>query len=259
MAIRDSKQLLEYWRELEAANIPLEPLENRVGIDTQALTSGLTIRAARDCSYGRIRELKNGSCAYIVPVLIRRDLPGKTDIREFWLSAGWGEYAWIDPLEDPKDYRRDQESYSFSGDAERYMRDQVLNHRICGVLSRGDIRGGLLLAVGARPPDTYNNHDKAPITLNLVDEWDNLHSATLQMQVSRLPERARTTASRRVRVPLLSRPDATVPSDSLVEPPAPTAQSHREHGRGVRRSSCKVIRTNLEREHEQKLVGAKAG
>jgi hypothetical protein len=259
MAIRDSKQLLEYWRELEAANIPLEPLENRVGIDTQALTSGLTIRTARDSSYGRIRELRHGSCAYIVPVLIRRDLPGKTDIREVWLSAGWGGYAWIDLLEDPKDYGRHPEWYRFLGDAQRYMREEVLNHRMICVLSRGEIREGLLLALGARPPDTYKNHDKAPITLNLVDEWDNLHSATLQMQVSRLPERARTTASGRVRVPLLSGPDATVPSDSLVEPPAPTAQSHWEHGKGGRGLRGKVIRTNLEREHEQKVVGAKAG
>jgi hypothetical protein len=91
MTIRDFGALMRQWSELEAAGIPLEPLENRVGIDTRASGAGLTIRVGRDRSHGEIRELKNGSFAYILPVFVRRNLPGKTIIRDSWIEPPWPE------------------------------------------------------------------------------------------------------------------------------------------------------------------------
>ena len=49
----------------------------------------------------------------------------------------------------------------------------MINHRINCTLSYGDFREGLLLGVGSvRPPDTYKNYDKVPVTFSLEDQWD---------------------------------------------------------------------------------------
>ena len=42
MAGRDVQQLVRDWNALEAAGVPLEPLENRVGLDSRTSGTGLT-------------------------------------------------------------------------------------------------------------------------------------------------------------------------------------------------------------------------
>src|SRR5262245_36177067 len=89
MAINDSKMLAREWHDLDAAGIPLAPLENRIGVDPLGAGSSLTIRRGRDGMRSEIRELKGGRFAYVLPVFVRRNRPGKTIIREHWLEAPW--------------------------------------------------------------------------------------------------------------------------------------------------------------------------
>jgi hypothetical protein len=205
MANRDFGALVQQWQDLEAADIPLEPIENRVGIDIRNRGAGLTIRAGRDRWNSEIRELKNGCFAYILPVFIRRDFSGKSIIRDSWIEAPWPS-APIDFLEDPKDEGRHPRYYKFPGDTEHFMREKVLNHRMACVLSRGDIREGLLLGVGLRPPETYKNHCKIEVRFCVLDQWDVVHDAKLQMQINRLPTRDKEIKKSK-RGPLHSRPD----------------------------------------------------
>lgn len=44
MAIRDARQLMQDWIDLEAASIPLEPPEYRIGFDARNSGAALTIR-----------------------------------------------------------------------------------------------------------------------------------------------------------------------------------------------------------------------
>jgi hypothetical protein len=136
MAMRDFGALAQQWRDLEAAGIPLEPLENRAGI---ARSPGriLTIRSgSHRLGTGEIRELRDGRFGYVLSVFIRRDSPGKTIIRDGWISPPWTDpsFEW---LEDPKDSGQHPAWYSFPRDSEHFARVEVLNHRIRCVLSRG--------------------------------------------------------------------------------------------------------------------------
>jgi hypothetical protein len=136
MAMRDFGALAQQWRDLEAAGIPLEPLENRAGI---ARSPGriLTIRSgSHRLGTGEIRELRDGRFGFGVSVFIRRDSPGKTIIRDGWISPPWTDpsFEW---LEDPKDSGQHPAWYSFPRDSEHFARVEVLNHRIRCVLSRG--------------------------------------------------------------------------------------------------------------------------
>jgi hypothetical protein len=190
MAIRDFGALARQWRDLEAAGIPLEPLENRVGVDARSSGSGLTIRRGRDAWRSEIRELKDGRFAYILPVFIRRDRPGKTIIRDSWIEPPWLDTN-VEWLEDPRDEGRHPAWYNFPGDTERFAREKVVNHRINCVLSRGNICEGLLLGVGLRPPEAFNNHQQIEITFGILDQWDCEPLAKLQMRMNRRPTRAK--------------------------------------------------------------------
>jgi hypothetical protein len=215
MANRDVPQLVTDWNVLEAAGIPLEPLKCRVGIDTENSGTGLTVRAGRDRWRGEIRELKNGQFAFIVPVFIRRDRPGKTIILDAWIGTSWpdGSIEWLD---DPEQEDKHPGYFNLPGDTERFLRGEVLNHRFINcVLSRGDIRTGLLLAVGSRPPDIYKDHDEIPITLTIVDQWDCEQKVTLQMKMNRRPTRGKAIHTS-TRSPLLSRRDGITEARSLV-------------------------------------------
>ena len=223
MENNDFTKLRQQWRELEASGIPLEPMEYRVGGDARNSASGLTIRIGRDHLWSEIRELKNGSFAYILPVFIRRDHPGKTTIRDVWLTPPWDDLC-VELLEDPKDSGRNPGWYAFPGDTERFERERVLNHRINCVLSRGDIREGLLLAIGSRPPEIYTNHQIIELIFGILDEWDRQHTAKLQMQLSRRSARAKMI-HKSSRIPLFSRRDVPASARSLVAPPAPTTES----------------------------------
>jgi hypothetical protein len=189
--IRDFAALAQQWRDLEEAGIPLEPLENRAGINARSSGHVLTIRSgARHPGRSEIRELRDGRFGYILSVFVRCNLPGKTIIQDSWISPPWGDptFEW---LADPKDQRQRRGWYSFHGDTEQFARVEVLNHRIHCVLSRGDVREGLLLGVGcARPPDTYKNYDRISVTFTVLDQWDFRHPGKLQMRMNRLPTRA---------------------------------------------------------------------
>lgn len=191
MAMRDFGALAQQWRDLEAAGIPLEPFENRTGVAGSPARI-LTIRSGSHRPGGsEIRELKDGRFGYVVAVFIRRDAPGKTIIRDSWISPPWTDptFEW---LEDPKDSGQHPAWYTFPRDSEQFARVEVLNHRIRCVLSRGDIREGLLLGVGCgRPPETYKRNDKVPVALTLLDQWDFAYSEKLEMRMNRVAVRAK--------------------------------------------------------------------
>ena len=212
MSIRDFGALTQQWRDLEAAGIPLEPFENRVGIDGRSSGRVLTIRTgSHHPGRSEIRELGDGRFGYILSIFVRRDRPGKTRIRDSWVAPPWDDP--IEWLEDSRDGKH-PEWYAFPGDAqpELFARVEVINHRVNCTLSYGDFREGLLLGVGSvRPPDTYKNYDKVPVTFSVEDQWDCKHSGKLQMRMNRRPARAKE-AYKRTRPPLFSCRDIIVPT-----------------------------------------------
>ena len=252
--IRDFAALAQQWRDLEEAGIPLEPLENRVGIDARSSDHVLTIRSgSRHPGRSEIRELWDGRFGYILSVFVRRDAPGKTIIRDSWIAPPWEDptFEW---LEDPKDVGQHPAWYTLPGDTEQFARVEVLNPRINCVLSSGEIRRGLLLGVGCeRAPDIYKNYDRVPVAFTIVDQWDWRHGGELQMQMIRRPARAKTNY-KRTRVPLFSRPDIITPKRSLIAPPASTEESRKKDAEAVGRALEEMVRLSSKREHP---IGAK--
>ena len=182
MPIHNLGRLMEGWRELEDAGIPLEPPTLRVGAKPNA---GLTIRQM-PTGYNEavIREI-DGRVGYVLPVFIRRDEPGKTIIRDWTLHVPWdGCVEWLD-----EDKKRNRGWYTFSRDGvlnHQYARNSVLNHRMERILYRGDICEGLLLAVGkVRPPETYRNGEMIPIRFSILDQWDCEASVTFKLSLAR--------------------------------------------------------------------------
>ena len=222
VANQDIPKLVEQWGALEAVGIPLEPLENRVGLDARNSGTGLTIRLGRDRWRSEIREVKNGRFAFIVPVFIRRDRPGKTIIRDAWIGTPWPDTC-IEALEDPAHEGKHPGYYNFLPyDTERFMREEVLNHRVKCVLARGGIREGLFLAVGSRPPDAFKDRTKIQVTFGVLDQWDCEHTAKLEMRMNRRPVHvAPILPNKRSR---LARRDELTETDSLVAPREPTGE-----------------------------------
>jgi hypothetical protein len=223
MATYRPGRFIESWHELEDAGIPLEPLTLRVGANPNA---GLTIRQMPTAYKEEvIRELKN-CVAYVLPVFIRRDEPGKTMIRDWRLHVPWDDS--IEWLEEGR--KRNAGWYTFSPDVpHQHSRKSVLNHRMERVLSRGDIREGLLLAVGkVRPPETYRNGEIIPIRFSILDQWDCEASVTFQLPLVRGPHR-QTEIPRSKRVPLFSRPDYIAPVEKGQAPvPAKNAKEEKK-------------------------------
>ena len=224
MKNHDVPRLVTDWNALEAAGVPLEPLENRVGIDMRKSGTGLTIRAGRDRWRSEIRELKNGRFAFILPVFIRRDRPGKTIICDAWIGTSWPDTS-IEWLDDPVQEETHPGYFNLPGDTERFLREEVLNYRLINrTLSRGAIRSGLLLAVGSRPPAIYKDNDLVSITLTVVDQWDCEQKVALQMKMNRRPARAEAIHTS-ARSPLLSRQDVIVPTRPYVAPRQSAAEN----------------------------------
>jgi len=214
MAIHRFSRFIEDWRELEGAGIPLEPLNFRVGSDSR----GLLIRhEPHPYEDGYVREIRLGRIAYMVPVFIRRDAPGKTIIRNCTLRAPWDDY--IEFLEE--NTKKNAGWYTFSEDAyppkHEYPRNMVLNHRITGALSRGDIREGLLLGLGkVPPPEEHHSGDKIPVIVSVVDQWDYESSAVFKLQLMRCENRANEIPKRK-RKPLLSCRDVATPGKLVAQ------------------------------------------
>jgi hypothetical protein len=198
------------WKD---AGVPLEPRKFRVGAK---LNAGLMIRQMpTEYSEAKIRELNDGRVGYVMPVFIRRDEPGKTIVRACTLDVPWDECVeWLD-----EDKKRNRGWYTFSRDyppKHEYARNTVLNHRMKCVLSRGDIREGLLLAVGkVRPPETYRHGEIVPISFSILDQWDCHPSVIFQLPLERNPlarylNRA-NQSSRAKRKPLFDCPDRIPP------------------------------------------------
>jgi hypothetical protein len=257
MAIHNFEALVREWQDLEAADIPLEPVENRVGFTTRSRGAGLTIRAGRDRWNSEIRELKNGSFAFILPVFIRRDLPGKTIIRDSWIAPPWPG-APVELLEDPKHEGRPPGYYTFPGDTDRFVRGKVLNHRMDCVLSRGDLRAGLVLAVGLAPPETFKNRQLVVVSFGVLDQWDVEHVAKLQIQINRLPKRAKAI-KKSTRGRLLSRRDIIAPPRSLVVPRGPTDRNPKKDLEAIRRMEGMIARLQSKIDHAKVPVGRKHG
>jgi hypothetical protein len=168
-------------------------------------------------------ELASGRFAFILPLFIRRDRPGKTIIVDAWIGTPWFDST-IDWLQDPRETGSDPGyHYRFPQDTEPFARKEVLNHRIYCTLSRGDIREGFLLAVGSAPPESYKHCDQVPITLGLVDQWDAEHRATFGFTISR--RAARPREQKKARSPLFSCRDVIEEPRSWKAPPAPKAQT----------------------------------
>ena len=234
MANQDIPKLVKQWGELEAAGVPLEPLEDRVGLDARNSGSGLTIRPGRPRWRSEIRELNSGQFAFILPIFIRRDRPGKMVILDAWIGTSWPDTC-IEWLEDPEHEEKHPGYYNLPGDTERFLREEVLNHRFINcVPARGDIRAGLLLAVGSRPPDDYKDHTEILVSLTVVDQWDVEHRVMLPAKMNRHPARAKAI-TRSVRGPLLSRRDVIVPSGSHVGSWEPMAESRQKEAAAHRR------------------------
>ena len=213
MAIHRLSRLIEDWRELEGAGIPLESMNFRVGLDSR----GLLIRhEPHPYEDGYVREIRPGRIAYMVPVFIRRDAPGKTIIRTCALRAPWDDF--IELLEE--DTEKNAGWYTFSEDTyprkHEYPRNMVLNHRIAGALSRGDIREGLLLGIGrVSPPEKYRSGDRIPIVLTIVDQWDCELPAVFELPLTRCPKPPNQNAKRK-RPSLLSCRDVAAPTGKSV-------------------------------------------
>ena len=237
MPNHDARRLVEHWTDLEAASIPLEPSEYRIGFDAQNSGAELTIKPGRDHWRAQIRELKGGRLAYILPIFVRRDRPGRTVIRDAWIAA-----PWPDPVELIGDLKEETKPayYAFPGDAEIFQRDDVLNHRLHCVLARGEIREGLLLGLGSRPPDGFNDQDKIHVTLGILDQWDDELTVTLEMKIRRLPPRAKPVITS-TRGPLLSRRDILPSSPPLVAPHDPTGETRKKDAAADRRTPEDVV------------------
>jgi hypothetical protein len=214
MPIHKFSRLDEDWRELEDAGIPLEPLVFRVGSDSR----GLLIRhEPHPYEDGYVREIRLGRVTYMVPIFIRRDAPGKTIIRDCTLHAPWDDF--IEFLEE--DTEKNAGWYTFSEDTlprkHEYPRNMVLNHRITGTLSRGDIKQGLLLGIGrVSPPETYRSGDKIPIVLSIVDQWDSQPSTTFNLELMRCRNRANEIPNPK-RKPLFSCRDVVASGKSIAQ------------------------------------------
>ena len=221
MPNHDIHQLVKDWIDLEAASIPLEPPEYRIGFDARNSGSELTIEPGRGHWRARIRELQGGRLAYILPIFVRRDRPGKTVIRDAWIAAPWPDT--VELIEALKEGAKPA-YYAFPGDAEIFQREDVLNHRLRCVLARGEIREGLLLGLGSFPPDGFKDQSKIQVTFGILDQWDIEHPAKLEMKINRLPPRAKPVMTS-TRGALLSRRDILPSSSPLAAPQDPTAQS----------------------------------
>jgi hypothetical protein len=238
MAIRDVQQLVKDWIDLETAGIPLEPPELRVGCDAHNSGAELTIQPGRDHWRAEIRELKRGRLAYILPIFVRRDRPGKTIVRDAWIAAPWPDSIELlgDPKEGPKPVY-----YPFPDNAEQFSREEVLNHRLNRVLARGDILEGLLLGLGSCPPDGFKDQNKIQVMFGILDQWDDELTVALEMKMRRLPPRA-TPVITSTRGPLLSRRDNLPSSPPLVAPHDPTAESRTRETAADRRTPENVVR-----------------
>ena len=165
----------------------------------------------------------------------------------------------LELLEDPKYEGKHPGYYSFPGDTERFPREEVLNHRVNCNLLRGDIREGLLLAVGSCPPETYKNRDKITVTFTVLDQWDREPFAQMQMQLDRFPTRVKAI-HKSTRGPLLSRPDVIGPARSLKAPPAPapTAEKREKDPQAMRRLKQQLARMTAKYMDAEMPIGPKA-
>jgi hypothetical protein len=252
MANSDIAALARHWSELEAAGIPLEPLEDRVGLDTRKRGAGLTIRAGRDRQRSEIRELKDGRFAYILPIFIRRDHPGKTIILDCWISPPWLDTN-VALVDDPIEGKHPG-YYNLPHETERFVRESVLNHRMNCTLSRGDIRDGFLLAVGLRPPEAYAKNQLIEVTVGVLDQWDVEHCANVQARMNRLPARQKEIY-KSTRGPLFSRRDVIPPKRSLIAPPNPPKQSPEEEHQAIRHICEEMARIHAKHKHAKAPVG----
>ena len=237
-ADHDVRRLAQHWTDLEAASIPLEPPEYRVGLDARNPGAALTITPGRDHWRSEIRELKNGRFAYILPVFIRRDRPGKTIIRDAWIAAPWRDF--IELLADPKE-GPNSAYYAFPDDAESFPRKDVLNHRLHCVLARGDIREGLILGSGVVSARRIQGRKKIQVTLSILDQSDDERTATLEMKMNRIRRRAKPVITS-ARGPLLSRRDNLQPTRPLVAPRDPTVDTRKKEAMSDQHISKDVVR-----------------
>jgi hypothetical protein len=207
MIINSQKKRFAAWDDLEKAGIPLDLPEYRVGFKSDA---GLTIRQMElPYEESEIRELGDGRVAYVLPVFMRRERPGKTVVREITLHAPWDDsIEWLTEGE-----KRNRGWYTFARDIpQQYPRHAVVNHRLRCTLAPGDMREGLLLGVGRlRPPKNYRDGEIIPISLSVLDQWDAELSVTFKMRLNRCRYLANIA---RPRGPLLSKRDLIKDSDA---------------------------------------------
>jgi hypothetical protein len=254
MTIHKLGALEKQWRELEDAGIPLDPLEDRVGLDNLNRGAGLTIRAGRDRCRSEIRELKDGRFAYILPIFVRRDHPGKSIILDCWISPPWLDTN-VALVDDPLEGKHPG-YYNLPHDPERFLRERVLNHRMNCTLSRGEIREGFLLAVGIRPPEAYAKNQLIEVTVGVLDQWDVEHCAKVQTRMNRLRARHKEIGKSK-RGPLFSVRDVIPPKRSWIAPPIPPKQSREEEQEAIRHICEEMERVHAKHKHAKVPVEEK--
>jgi len=201
----------EYWKQFEARGIPLEPPEFRVGVARRCSNRGLVISQQDGPTWAMITELDNRNFGYVLEPFILQTTPRKLIILDCWLSVPWQDPV-IEWLPDPATSVPKSLLYSL-GTTWQFPREDVLNHRLKGPLSFGDIRQGLLVGRGPmQPPDTYKDGERITVILRVVDQWGQTYSAPFKMRLSRFRPARRPTISKSTRGSLFSRPTPVPPS-----------------------------------------------
>jgi hypothetical protein len=206
-----TEELQREWHELAAGGIYLEPPEFRVGIPFRDQTSGLVIRQERDLGSQVIFELPGDRTGYILKAFIQAP-PGKTRITNYWLELPWPD-AIVQWLPDPAEAGSEGMPYTFTKCGWPYPRKDVLNHRMKEVLTRYDIREGLLLGEGlTRPPKEHLHGTTVHAILHICNQRNEIVSTHFELYLDRRPQFENPGRKTSTRGTLFSKRDRIYPT-----------------------------------------------
>lgn len=175
-----------------------------------------------------------GACVFVIH--IRMGGLAKIVLQGFDLSsAEWEFNAYI--LDDPAERNSAQQFYRML-DGSRFHRSEVLNHRVDGegVLRRGDVMEGLVLGeCFSSVPTRYNQWNSMPLTVSVVNQFDEVHESRFAIQVEQIRDRIKPRAKRRST--LYDSADGTPGHPGPVDAPAAVLPSRQPPERPVDRDS----------------------
>lgn len=158
-----------------------------------------------DCPWVRVTHCLAAGCvrtwtgASVFVIHVRMvGLAPKIVLQGFDLSSPeWEFNAYI--LDDPAEGNSSQQFYR-TLDGSRFHRSEVLNHRVDadGVLRRGDVMEGLVLGeCFSSVPTLYNQWNSMPLTVSVVNQFDEVHESKFAIQVEQIRDRIKPRAARR--------------------------------------------------------------